>query len=417
MRFPGTRCQPPAFSPIPLGSVANAGMHSVFSTGVVAETSGWLADLHGAEEVLLCGSGTQALQVALDIARDRIGAESLVAAPAYSCFDVASAIIGANAQALLYDLEPTSLSPDLRSLEKVLRAGARILVVAPLYGYPVNYDDVLACARRHGALVIEDAAQGHAARWRGRPLGTIGDIAVLSFGRGKGWTGGFGGAVMLYEKEGRVPAPWPALAGRGSEVRTIVAAVASRFLSSPMLYGIPRSLPFLQLGRTVYHEPERPARMTRTAAALLVRSGAAAAVEGGRRRQNAAWYAAALASLSSVCVPHASPHAEPGYLRFPVLLADDAQVLASAPEAVRLGIAPGYPTALTSLAQLRTHLTPAQPACRGADDLARRLVTLPTHSLLTERDRRKVMDWVARQPGVPCASSVQPAENAIGGLT
>ena len=51
-------------------------------------------------------------------------------------------------------------------------------------------------AERHGLAVVEDAAQGLGATWRGRPLGSFGDVSVLSFGRGKGWTGGVGGALL-----------------------------------------------------------------------------------------------------------------------------------------------------------------------------------------------------------------------------
>jgi hypothetical protein len=82
----------------------------------------------------------------------------------------------------------------LQSLERLLQRGARVVVVASLYGFPVDWDAVAGVLAPYGAIAIEDAAQGDHAAWRGRPLGSVGPISVLSFGRGKGWTGGGGGA-------------------------------------------------------------------------------------------------------------------------------------------------------------------------------------------------------------------------------
>ncbi|MET0399208.1 MAG: DegT/DnrJ/EryC1/StrS family aminotransferase, partial [Longimicrobiaceae bacterium] len=143
----------------------------------------------------LCGSGTQALQLALVEARRR-GGDAPVALPAFSCYDVAAAAVGAGVRVALYDVDPGTLAPDPESLERVLAAGARTVVAGPLYGVPLEWDTLRGAAGRHGALLVEDAAQGHGASWHGRPLGSLGDLSVLSFGRGKGWTGGRGGALL-----------------------------------------------------------------------------------------------------------------------------------------------------------------------------------------------------------------------------
>src|SRR6266550_976971 len=151
---------------------------------------------YDSRSVVLCGSGTQALTIAIREARRRVDPASPVALPAYSCFDVASAAVGADVRVSFYDLDPDTLGPDLSSLERVFRSGAGTAVIAPLYGLPIDWVPLAALAREYGAILIEDAAQGHGARWDGRPLGTLGDISTLSFGRGKGWTGGNGGALL-----------------------------------------------------------------------------------------------------------------------------------------------------------------------------------------------------------------------------
>src|SRR5207247_11224127 len=111
--------------------------------------------------------------------------------------DVATAAVAVNARIALYDGHPATLAPDLASLTATLAEGARIVVVAPLYGMPVDWDAVEQCVAEFGALAIEDAAQGHGACWRGRPLGGLARPSVLSFSRGRGWTAGRGGALLV----------------------------------------------------------------------------------------------------------------------------------------------------------------------------------------------------------------------------
>ena len=185
----------------------------------------------------------RALQLAIQSARDEIGRQVAVAIPAFSCFDVASAAIGAGGPVILYDLDPLSLSPDLESLDRALAAGARIVVVAPLYGVPVDWDAIEDLASTYGATLIEDAAQGHGATHRRRPLGSLGEISTLSFGRGKGWTGGSGGAVLFAAGE--------SVAKRAARQRRRAARTSGPRRSSrrngrlgrPSLYGIPQAVP------------------------------------------------------------------------------------------------------------------------------------------------------------------------------
>src|SRR3989449_6070319 len=105
------------------------------------------------------------------------------------------------------------------------------------------------CAAAVGAAVIEDAAQGFGASWRGRPLGSLGAVSVLSFGRGKGWTGGRGGALLA-----RGRAPPTAANGNGAglwrEGEGLVLAAAQGGFARPPPHGPPAPLPWLGLGET-----------------------------------------------------------------------------------------------------------------------------------------------------------------------
>ena len=170
----------------------------------------------------------------------------------------------------MYDVDPGTLSPDLDSLTAALTAGARLVVVTSLYGVPVQWRAVLECAAAVGAAVIEDAAQGFGASWLGRPLGSLGAVSVLSFGRGKGWTGGRGGALLA-----RGRAPPSAANGNGAglwrEVEVLALAAAQWAFARPAAYGLPAALPWLGLGETRYRDPVAPRPLPRAAAGLLLR--------------------------------------------------------------------------------------------------------------------------------------------------
>src|SRR5690606_9338949 len=297
------RHQPPVHSPIPLRALLGGVVRRGSRGAAHLRLTELLAREYDATGVVLCGSGTQALQLALRAALARVGRPCDVALPAFSCYDVAAAAVAVGRPLRFYDLDPGTLAPEPNSFDRVLRDGARIAVVSPLYGIPVPWDALEATAARHGAVLIEDAAQGHGAAWRGRPLGAMGEISVLSFGRGKGWTGGAGGAVLFRGDSGAEAAEFcRSLLGAHPGGGAHTAVVAQWALGRPRLYGIPASLPFLGLGETRYRDAGPPVPMDAAVAARILASRAAADEEAAARRRNAARYSGAVSG--SITVPH-----------------------------------------------------------------------------------------------------------------
>lgn len=339
---------------------------------------------YSAQRVLLCASGTQALQVAIGVARKMFGTnDAAVALPAFSCFDVASAAVGVGGPVSLYDIDPSSLAPDPESLERALQSGAKVVVVAPLYGIPVDWERIAQIAASHGALVIEDAAQGHGASYRGRPLGSLGDISTLSFGRGKGWTGGSGGAVLF--RRGMASLPELPVAGDAAGLLSVIKLAAQWSLGRPALFWVPNALPGLGLGETVYHEPTVPSDIAESATAAILASRAAAIAEADARRANALWIHEGL-RLQHVLrgVESEVEESVSGYIRLPLLAPHGIGGFGA--DAGALGIARSYPVPLSELAVLAGSIVGAREFA-GASRLARELVTLPVHSLLSDSDR------------------------------
>jgi len=391
---PVWRRQLPVHSPVSLAALL-AGARAAASDGAAHRGRNTLLALLARQfapcGVVLTDSGTTALTAAIaGIVRDRPGAA--VALTAFACYGVATAADGAGAPVLLYDVDPRTLAPDLDSVRTVLRSDTAAIVVAHFYGYPVDLAEVNRLAEESGAVVIEDAAQAAGATLDARPAGAQASLSVLSFGRGKGWTGGGGGALLAFDDIGTpvLKAARAVLGAPRRGWRDLVALGAQTLLARPNLYAIPAALP-LGLGETRYRAP-RPAREPAAAtAAVLAASWADAAVEVEVRRRNAARLLAALQQHAAFEMITPLPRARPGYLRLPTLVAPEIRGTAAA---ARLGVLPAYPQALCDLSGFGARCVNRRDGFPGARQLASRLVTLPTHSRLDDRDLARLERWI-----------------------
>jgi len=389
------RRQLPVYSPLTWRAVVAGVRAAVAGAGdATRQVAEHLATTFDASDVLLTDSGTSALTLALRGVRR-------VALPAYACYDVATAAEGARCEVAVYDVDPGTLGPDPDSLRSAIQGAGTVVVVAPLYGVPVDMDMVEGIASAAGVTVIEDAAQAGGARFAGRAVGSFGCVSVLSFGRGKGTTGAGGGALLAHDAEGRrvldaargeVGPAWRGLA-------RLPSLVAQWVLGRPAAYGIPASLPFLHLGETVHRRPVPSRRASALSLGTLAQTLSLAAREAAARRSAAASYVAAARHNPSVNVPVSPTGGEPGYLRFPVVCSEAKWPAVLA--ARRLGLMPGYPKALSDLPGFAARVTNRNWELKGARVLARRLATLPTHSRVSEREQRELQDWL-RPPSPGC---------------
>jgi dTDP-4-amino-4,6-dideoxygalactose transaminase len=346
--------------------------------------------------VLLCGSGTEALGLALAAAEQLLGETRTVALPAFSCFDVAAAAARFGRPVRFYDVDPATLGPVPESLAAAVRAGVGTVVIAPLFGVPVDWDRLDPLLRN--VIVVEDGAQGHGGRWRGVRIGAHGRLGVLSFARGKGWTGGAGGALLVREVGDMATPLGPALeTSAGSDLGILVRAGAHRVLGRPGLYRIPRSLPLLGLGETRYHPARAPRGMPASAAALLLDSWPTAEQEVATRRRLAAEYRAGLerVGIAQIDAPNGG---EPGYVRWPVVVEGGMRGFREPDRAESLGAASSYPAPLPDLPAMRPLAQDRGLAWPGAARLAAELVTLPTHPLVRADERKELIDLLDRSP-------------------
>ncbi|HYU08055.1 MAG TPA: aminotransferase class I/II-fold pyridoxal phosphate-dependent enzyme [Gemmatimonadales bacterium] len=405
------RHQVPVHSPLSMAALLAGARAAVAHNGGSARAEEHVVELlkerYSAMAVLLTESGTAALTAALHGAlRDRPGAA--VALPAYACYDLATAAEGAGVSVFLYDVDPHTLAPDLAQLRAALNQGAAAVVVVHLYGYPVDLAQVSAVAAETGAVVIEDAAQAAGAVVKDRPAGTQGSLTVLSFGRGKGLTGGSGGALLANDDVGeQVLARERRLLGPSRRGWPDLLAIAARLLlEHPNLYGLPAALPFLRLGETIYREPRRPRAPTRVSCPVISATWTLAEREVEVRRCNAERLLIELRRQPAFETISAPPNARPGYLRLPVLASPAARCSATDTAARRLGVMPGYPSPLSDLERLASHCVNRNASFPGGRALATRLFTLPTHGRLGVHDLERLEQWIRTVGGRGGAGAV-----------
>ena len=160
---------------------------------------GRLAGLLGAHRVLLTTSGTHALELAL-LALG-IGAGQEVICPSFTFVSSANAVLRVGARPVFAEIEEETLGLDAADVERRLTPRTAAILPVHYAGVAPDMEALLDLARRHGLRTIEDAAQGLAARWRGRALGTLGDAGCLSFHETKNVTCGEGGALVVSDPE------------------------------------------------------------------------------------------------------------------------------------------------------------------------------------------------------------------------
>jgi dTDP-4-amino-4,6-dideoxygalactose transaminase len=393
VRFAPYDC-PPGYAPLSLGSLA-AGLIALAAHGrpTWRNLERELSRLYSPDAMLLLDSGTSALALALLATRPSYPGPTAV--PAYCCFDIVTAAVGSEESLLFYDVDPLTLQPDLRSLERALRSGARKVLVTHLYGHPVDPRPLKPLLEEHDCLLIEDAAQGFGATVAGRPAGALGPLAVLSFSRAKGVTGGSGGALLGYgdKASARLESVTEAVRSGKHGWRAWVTGVSSWTLARPSTYGLPRRIPALHLGETLYREPTPPSTLSLAAAGILSRSFSLALAAVNGRRETAELLTRVLSAHNDVKVLTPAAGCRSSYLRLPTLL-QGAALDRARKNGGKLGIASGYPSVLPSLSQARELTVNPTDGFPGASELVARLFTFATHERVGRRGLRLTERWV-----------------------
>jgi dTDP-3-amino-3,4,6-trideoxy-alpha-D-glucose transaminase len=316
----------------------------------------------GTRFAVACGSGTDA--ITLTLRAFGVGAGDEVIVPALTAAPTAAAVVAAGATPVFADVDAATRTLDPVAAAAAVTPRTRALLPVHLYGRPADMDALGALARRHGLCLIEDAAQAHGARWRGRPAGALGAAACFSFYPTKN-LGALGDA-------GAVTTDDPALVARLQRLRDLG-----------------------QSARYRHEEHSTHSRMDALQAALLAAKLPHLERWNADRRAQAARYRALLAG-APVRLPPPDGDAEPCWHLF-VVESDAREEVRARLRAAGIGTDVHYPTPV--------HLQPAYAAYgRGpgslpvSERLAATVLSLPLFPGLTAAEQARVAAAMTAAP-------------------
>jgi len=329
----------------------------------------------GTSVLSLHASGREALRVAFSHLAAQRGRDEIWV-PGYTCFSIPAAAVAAGLRVRLVEIQLDGCI-DRDALARMPLERAAALVVSNLFGVPEPVSGLREILAARGVALVDDAAQSFGARCAEGPVGSRGDVGVLSFGRGKPLSALGGGALAWTGSDG--PADLPAPDAR--PFAALIRAAAFNLALLPPVFRWLATIPALGIGETRY-DPEFERGGIDGASLCL-----AAAVlpefetEKRHRARRAISLAACISAETEFSPLIASEGDEAVYPRLGVL----APTAAKRDEALRaltpVGATKMYPSALDAIDALRPHLAddPNTPVAR---EFAARLLTLPTGTAL-----------------------------------
>jgi perosamine synthetase len=153
----------------------------------------------GVKAAIPVANGTVALHLALLVLD--IGAGDEVIVPSLTYIATANAVRYVGAEPVFVDVDPATWTIDPAAIEEAVSPRTKAIIAVHLYGHPADMDAINGIAERHGLKVVEDAAEAHGARYKGRRAGGLGMLGTFSFYGNKIVTSGEGGAITVNDPE------------------------------------------------------------------------------------------------------------------------------------------------------------------------------------------------------------------------
>ena len=173
--------------------------HGLGAGPIVTKFEKNFAKFMGAKHAIAVNTGTAALHLALAAANLKTGDEVIL--PSFTFVATAEVVVMAGAKPVFVDINPETYNISPEKIEKAITKKTRAIMPVDLYGLPADMQPIKEIAEKHGLLIIEDAAQAHGAKYKGKPPGAFADAACWSFYASKNITTGEGGMVTTNDDE------------------------------------------------------------------------------------------------------------------------------------------------------------------------------------------------------------------------
>jgi len=384
------RTIPPAAAPIYWIDIWHGLLGIFFARRYIKRFEEELREYLEAKYVFTVSSGKAALTLILQSLKSLSPDKEEVVIPAYTCFSVPSAIVQAGLKVTLCDIEISTFDFDYKLLPEAINENTLCVVPTHLFGIPADVDRVVRLCRDKGVYIVEDAAQALGGSYRGRKLGTYGDVGFFSLGRGKNITSVSGGIIVTNSKHiadaisklySNLEVPCI-----NEDMIEILKMILMAIFIRPTLYWLPSGMPSLKLGETKFCKDFPIKRLSGMKAGLLLDWQDRLVQSNDARIRTATFFKKWLRikAIRNVPIP---------YLRFPILMnnREERDNVYSLSQKKGLGVSLQYPTAVNEIAELST--TFGGKSFPAAKELSERLLTIPTHHLLSERDRKAICEF------------------------
>lgn len=175
-------------------------LHKICGDGKFTQLcSEWMKKRFNINNVLLTTSCTHALEMAAILCNIQPGDEVIM--PSYTFVSTADAFVLRGAKIVFVDIRPDTMNIDETKIEAAITDKTKAIVPVHYAGVSCEMDAIMAIAKKHHLLVVEDAAQGVTAYYKGKALGTIGDFGCYSFHETKNYSMGEGGAILFNDDQ------------------------------------------------------------------------------------------------------------------------------------------------------------------------------------------------------------------------
>lgn len=392
------RFVPPAGSPLTMTQILGGVRLALATNGTAEEQLDATAERLEVKHIFGMCSGRAALWLALRSLQQVNPSRDVVAIPAYTCFSVAAAIVRAGLKIFPIEIEPHTLDFDQQALCAVPAEKLLCIIPCSLFGFPSDLCAVQKAARVKGAYVIDDAAQALGSRRDGKFAGAMGDIGIYSLGRGKS-TGSVAGGLLVTDSDEiaqAIQTEQRDVEGSGTAEggKLLLKMMSYSLLLHPRRFWIPNSLPFLKLGTTEFNPCFKVQGLHPLSAALLAPLVKDLESINRVRRSNAEAIRNGLQGKDEFALPSPAGNSEPTFVRFPVIARDAItrdRAIARL-RSVGIGATRFYPSAICDIPGIERHMSTQEFHRARAEDLSRRLLTLPVHPFVEPQDIERIVE-------------------------
>ncbi len=363
-----------------------------------------LSSFFSGRHITLTSSGRQALYDAL--VATGIGQGDEVIIQAFTCIAVPAPILWTGATPVYADIEADTYNINPNQIEQLITPRTKAIVIQHTFGIPGPIEEIQALAKKHNLLLIEDCAHALGGTYNNHPLGTFGDIAITSFGRDKTISTIFGGAIItphehvhrklqdLKAKRSLPPSSWV--------VQQLLHPLLFQFITATYFIGhlgkaflvLLQRLHILSMAVELKEKDgEKPVhfsyQFSPALAALLIEQLQELPSFISHRQKIAEYYQQHI-DQQSFQLPRVSQKGTSAWLRFPIQTAS-ADALRSYAKQFQILLGDWYYAPLVPNKNMNTFLY-KEGSCPVAEAVAKKVVNLPTHPLMNERDAARIGD-------------------------